>query len=170
MKNLPANYWVEKYNMQPHPEGGFFVETYRSAETISAGALPERFDGKRNFGTAIYFLLENHHFSALHRIASDELWHFYAGDALEIFCIDSDKKLEIIRLGNNPEKGEVFQAVVKAGVWFGSRPAAGSAYSLVGCTVAPGFDFADFDMPTREEFLTKFPEHTELIIALTRES
>ncbi|MFB0908376.1 MAG: cupin domain-containing protein [Spirosomataceae bacterium] len=169
MKNFPAQYWVEKYDMQPHPEGGYFTETYRSAETIATNALPKRFGGERNFGTAIYFLLESHHFSALHRILSDEVWHFYAGDALEIFCINPDGDLQIIRLGNNPEKGEVFQAVVKAGTWFGSRPAEGSAYSLVGCTVAPGFDFADFEMPTREEFLNKFPQHSELIVGLTGE-
>lgn len=169
MHNLPAKYWVEKYNMQPHPEGGYFVETYRSDETIASDALPKRFEGKRNFGTAIYFLLENHHFSALHRIASDEVWHFYAGDALEVFCIHPDGTSEIIRLGGNPEKGEVFQAVVKAGTWFGSRPAVGSTYSLVGCTVAPGFDFADFEMPDRSWFLREFPQHTELIKALTRE-
>ncbi|MDP5121523.1 MAG: cupin domain-containing protein [Spirosomaceae bacterium] len=170
MNQFPAHYWVKKYDMQPHPEGGYFTETYRSEETIAADALPKRFGGERNFGTAIYFLLENYHFSALHRIASDEIWHFYAGDALEVFCIDENANLEIIRLGNNPEKGEVFQAVVKAGTWFGSRPATGSAYSLVGCTVAPGFDFSDFEMPDQKWFLKKFPQHKELIVALTRES
>lgn len=169
MPNFPARYWVEKYTMQPHPEGGFYAETYRSTETIPQEALPKRFGGDRNFGTAIYFLLENHHFSALHRIASDEIWHFYAGNALEITCIDPNGKLEIIRLGNNPENGEVFQYAVPAGVWFGSKPAAGSQYSLVGCTVAPGFDFADFEMPERNWFLQEFHQHTELIMALTRE-
>lgn len=169
MKNFPARYWVEKYTMQPHPEGGYFAETYRSDEIIAADALPKRFGGERNFGTAIYFLLEKHHFSALHRIASDEIWHFYAGDALEVFCIEPSGSLHVVRLGDNPEAGEVFQAVVKAGTWFGSRLAAGGEYALVGCTVAPGFDFADFDMPAREEFIANFPQHTELIMGLTRQ-
>lgn len=168
MHQHPAAFWIENYNLHPHPEGGFYSETYRSAETTSPKALPQRFGGSRNFSTAIYFLLEAGQFSALHRIASDEVWHFYAGDALEVVCIDAAGKLEIIRLGNNPQKGEVFQAVVEAGTWFGSRPAPGSAYSLVGCTVAPGFDFADFEMPGREWFLEAFPQHAELIRGLTR--
>ncbi len=168
MHKRPAAFWIETYKLQPHPEGGFYSETYRCEETISPGGLPQRFAGKRNFSTAIYFLLEAGQFSALHRIASDEVWHFYAGDALEVFSIDAAGKPEAIRLGSNPEKGEVFQAVVKAGVWFGSRPAPGSAYSLVGCTVAPGFDFADFEMPGQQWFLNAFPQHAELVMGLTR--
>ena len=100
----PAAYWVEKYQMQAHPEGGYFAETYRSAEQIPQVVLPERFSGARSFSTAIYFLLEGHHFSALHRIEADELWHFYAGQPLEVFVIDPDSGvLKIIRLGNNPD-------------------------------------------------------------------
>ncbi|HEV7351241.1 cupin domain-containing protein [Telluribacter sp.] len=165
----PASYWVEKYNMQAHPEGGYFAETYRSAETIPHAALPGRFGGGRSFSTGIYFLLENHHFSALHRIQSDELWHFYTGDPLEVFVIyPEDGRLETIRLGAEPERGEVFQAMVPAGTWFGSRPGSGSTYSLVGCTVAPGFDFADFELAERRQLLARFPQHRELIEALTR--
>lgn len=163
-----AAYWVEKYHMQPHPEGGYFAETYRSAEQIPHTALPTRFDGSRSFSTAIYFLLESHHFSALHRIQADEVWHFYAGGPLEVFVIDpASGTLKIIRLGPDPAAGEVFQAVVAAGMWFGSRPAAGAAYSLVGCTVAPGFDFADFELADREILLAKFPQHEAMIQELT---
>ena len=163
-----AAYWIEKYHMQPHPEGGYFVETYRSAEQVPHVALPTRFGGSRSFSTAIYFLLENHHFSALHRIQADELWHFYTGDPLEILVLDpASGALEVIRLGPDPEAGEVFQAVVAAGMWFGSRPAAGSAYSLVGCTVAPGFDFADFELAERTALLAEFPQHEAVIVGLT---
>ena len=153
--------------MQPHPEGGFFAETYRSAEITPPDALPTRFAGARAFGTAIYFLLESHNRSALHRIQSDEVWHFYAGGPLEVFVIEPDSgALTVIRLGNRPDWGEVFQAVVRAGCWFGSKPMAGSAFSLVGCTVAPGFDFADFELADRADMLRQFPQHEAVIEVL----
>ncbi|RDB04210.1 cupin domain-containing protein [Runella aurantiaca] len=164
-----AKYWVEKYQMQAHPEGGYFTETYRSTESISQSALPSRFSGDRSFGTGIYFLLENHHFSALHRIQADEMWHFYAGGPLNVYVIHEDGKLEIIKLGSNPDNGEVFQAVVPAGTWFGSKPDAASDYSLVGCTVAPGFDFADFELAERVDLLATYPQHEEVIRLLTLE-
>ena len=163
----PAAYWVEKYAMQPHPEGGYFAETYRAAEVIPHHALPERFSGSRSFGTGIYFLLENHHFSALHRIQSDELWHFYAGGPLHVYVIHQDATLQIIKLGNDPDQCEVFQAVVPAGAWFGSKPAANAAYSLVGCTVAPGFDFADFEMASRPQMIQQYPQYAPEINLLT---
>lgn len=162
-----ANYWVEKYHMQAHPEGGYFAETYRSAETIPQDALPKRFEGERNFSTGIYFLLESHQFSALHRIQSDEMWHFYYGTPLNVYYIDHQGFVQTIKLGDNPENGEVFQAVVPAGVWFGSKPAQPNGYSLVGCTVAPGFSFADFEMASREKLMKQYPEHKEIINILT---
>lgn len=164
----PAAYWIAKYNLLPHREGGYYVETYRSKELVNASALPERFDGDRVFSTGIYFLLESKDFSAFHRIKSDEMWHFYAGEMLEIFVIDPDtERLETIRLGSNPENGEAFQAVVPAGSWFASRPGLESSYSLVGCTVAPGFDFEDFEMADRGVLSALFPQHASLISALT---
>jgi len=164
----PAAYWVERYRMQPHPEGGFFAETYRSPETISAEALPPRFSGARPFGTAIYFLLEGHHFSALHRIQSDEIWHFYAGNPLDVFVLSETGGLETIRLGQNPEAGEVFQATVPAGRWFGAKPVSAEGYALVGCTVAPGFDFQEFELADRAALLAQFPQHEALVETLTR--
>lgn len=164
----PASYWIEKYNLLPHPEGGYYVETYRASESIMQNALPARFGGDRAFSTGIYFLLESHNFSAFHRIQADEMWHFYAGDALEVFVIDEKSgALSIIRLGNNPDNGETFQAVVPAGAWFGSRPASGSTYALVGCTVAPGFDFADFEMAECAALSQLYPQHEALIAELT---
>lgn len=164
---MNAAYYVNTLNMLPHPEGGYFAETYRSAETISQAALPDRFNEARAFGTAIYFLLENHHISALHRIQSDEIWHFYDGGTLEVSVISPTGKLTIIRLGRNLNQGEVFQAVVPAGSWFGSKPAVGTDFSLVGCTVAPGFDFADFEMADRATLLAEFPQHRAVIEKLT---
>ena len=164
---MTAQEYVRRLNLQPHPEGGFFAETYRAAEMIDARALPNRFGGARAFSTAIYFLLESHHVSALHRIQADEVWHFYAGGSLEVFVINPDATLTVIRLGSDLEQGEVFQAIVPAGCWFGSRPAPGSDFSLVGCTVAPGFDFADFEMANRTELLARFPQHADVIGLLT---
>lgn len=164
----PASYWVEKYNMQSHPEGGYFAETYRSKESISKDALPARFSGDRSYSTGIYFLLEGHHFSAFHRIQSDEMWHFYAGNPLNVYYIDFEGNLNTIKLGNNPENGEVFQAVVPAGVWFGSKPLLPDGYSLVGCTVAPAFDFADFELADRTTLVGEFPQHRAIIELLTR--
>lgn len=164
----PASYWIEKFHLLPHPEGGYYAETYRSAECIPHQALPTRFGGDRAFSTGIYFLLESHNFSAFHRIQADEMWHFYAGDALEVFVIDDNTgELNIIRLGSNPDNGETFQAVVPAGTWFASRPARGSAYALVGCTVAPGFDFADFEMAARDVLVQQYPQHATLVAELT---
>jgi predicted cupin superfamily sugar epimerase len=164
----PASYWIKKYNLLPHPEGGFFAETYRAGETIPSEALPQRFGGPRTFSTGIYFLLEAPFFSAFHQIKSDEMWHFYAGEPLEVFVIHPlSGDLQVIKLGPDPENGEVFQAVVPAGTWFGSRPAQGSSYALVGCTVAPGFDFLDFEMADRAVLTREFPAHESLIAALT---
>ena len=174
---VTAAYYVQKFDMRLHPEGGYFAETYRSAETIPQSALPNRFRGDRVLGTAIYFLLESHQISALHRIQSDEIWHFYAGGPLEISIIAPTGELTVIRLGNNPEQGEVFQAVVRAGCWFGSTPVVDSTamdsdtnspgFSFVGCTVAPGFDFANFDMASRARLLAEYPQHRAVIDRLT---
>ena len=164
----PAAYWVQRYAMRPHPEGGFFAETYRSPERLAPDALPTRFAGTRVFGTAIYFLLEGHHVSALHRIQSDEIWHFYAGNPLDVFVLSENGALETIRLGQNPDAGERFQAVVPAGRWFGAKPVWPDGYALVGCTVAPGFDFEDFELADRAALLAQFPQHQALIERLTR--
>jgi predicted cupin superfamily sugar epimerase len=97
------------------------------------------------------------------------MWHFYAGNALNVYYIDNEENMQIIKLGNNPENGEVFQAIVPAGVWFGSKPAVENSYSLVGCTVSPGFDFADFEMPNRQTLLQEFPQHETIIKMLTHD-
>jgi predicted cupin superfamily sugar epimerase len=164
---MTPQFYIESLTMQPHPEGGYFAESYRSGETMIASALPDRFAGDRVFSTAIYFLLESHHISALHRIQADEVWHFYAGGPLDIFVIDPAGELSIIHLGSDLDNGQVFQAVVPAGYWFGSKPAPGTTFSLVGCTVAPGFDFADFEMAERATLLAQYPQHRAVIEQLT---
>jgi predicted cupin superfamily sugar epimerase len=159
------NYWVEKLALLPHPEGGFYKETYRSpVEANFAG-----FDGSRNAVTGIYFLLTKDNFSAFHKIESDEMWHFYAGDSLEIYRFSPQGDLEIINLGLDLEQGEVPQAVVPKDCWFASRVKSGGDYALVGCTVAPGFDFQDFELANRADLLKLYPQFTEIIEQLTRQ-
>lgn len=167
-KMLTAKQFIEQYYLQPHPEGGWYKETYRSSETIAAASLPGRFTGNRNFSTAIYFLLEQGNFSAFHRIKSDECWHFYAGQTLHVYVLHDDGKMEIIKLGNNIADGELFQYVVPANCWFASIPAAESNFCFVGCTVAPGFDFADFEMANSDELSKLYPQHESLIKQLCR--
>ncbi len=160
--------WIESREMQPHPEGGWFREVYRSHETVSQHCLPGRFTGDRAFCTAIYFLLDGSDFSAFHRIRQDELWHFYDGTSLTIHMIDSGGDYSTISLGRDPYANEQPMASVPAGCLFGATVKAACSYALVGCTVAPGFDFADFELPTRDELLEQYPQHRQIIERLTR--
>ena len=163
-----ADQLIQQYNLEPHPEGGWYKQTYKSREQIAAEALPERFGAKRAFSTAIYFLLEKGKFSAFHRIKSDECWHFYAGDPLLIYIIEQNGELKIISLGNDPEKGQSFQYMVPANCWFASRPAPQSAYCFVGCTVSPGFEFEDLELANATELSAIYPEHKKIIEQLCR--
>ncbi|MBS1915526.1 MAG: cupin domain-containing protein [Bacteroidetes bacterium] len=169
MQKQPASYWIEKLQLQKHIEGGSFREVYRSSLILEKNNLPDTFNGSRNSSTSIYFLLEYGQFSALHRIASDELWHFYYGDALTVYEIDAiTGELLTKTLGSNIENGEVFQVAVKAGNWFGAAITNGGGYALVGCTVSPGFDFADFELAQRAELIEQYPQHAVVISSLTR--
>ena len=163
-----VQHYVEKLEMQPHPEGGYYASTYRSKENIPVSALPARFPGDRLFSTAIYFLLSGHQFSAFHRIKSDELWHFYDGCGLEIFVIEPNGTGNVLRLGRDLNHGFAFQQLVPAGSWFASRPIDPESFCLVGCTVAPGFDFQDFELAEKETLLQEFPQHQHWIETLTR--
>lgn len=155
---------VNHYNLLPHPEGGFYRQTYAASEQISKEALPERFDGNRNFSTAIYFLLPFGNFSAFHRIKSDEVWHFYEGCALHIHVIHPNGDYECLKLGSNMNNGESYQLVVPANAWFASEPIGDTgSFALVGCTVAPGFDFSDFELAEVATLTNQFPKHEELI-------
>ena len=142
-------------------EGGYYSRTYQSPESVE---LPR---GNRALGDAIYYLITEDQFSGLHKLKCDEMWHFYEGHPLEICFIDAEAKLNFIKLGRDFEKGEVLQAVVPANCWFGSYLTEGSDYALVGCTVSPGFDFQDFEMPDRNELLKLYPEFSDIILKLT---
>jgi len=162
-----AKYWIEKFNLLKHPEGGYFKEIYRSDEIVKKLHLPQGFSGDRNFSTSIYFLLDKTDFSAFHKIKSDEQWHFYAGTSLSIFVISPSGDMETILLGNNFDKGEMFTAVIKKDHWFAAKPNDKNFYSLVGCTVAPGFDFNDFTLAKRDDLLKEFPQHSKVINEMT---
>jgi uncharacterized protein len=163
-----AQYWINHLALSPHPEGGYYRATYKSDLTIARSALPSSYQGDRSASTAIYFLLDEGNFSAFHRIASDEVWHFYAGSSLVVYVIDPEGNYSELHLGSGSDEGEVFQAVVKAGCWFASRVKDSAKFALVGCTVAPGFDFADFELATRSELMAAYPQHQKLIEELTR--
>jgi predicted cupin superfamily sugar epimerase len=160
---LTSQFLIHRYSMQPHREGGWYHQHYKSREIIRAAALPERFGGDRFFSTAIYFLLEEGDFSSFHRIKSDECWHFYAGGPLELFIILDGGQLEKIEMGADIERVQSFQYVVPANCLFASAPAPGSQFSLVGCTVAPGFEFADFELADALQLSAIYPQHAVMI-------
>jgi predicted cupin superfamily sugar epimerase len=164
-----AAYWIKKLDLISHIEGGSYKQTYSAPLSISRARLPDTFHGDRPTSTAIYFLLEKDQFSAMHRIASDELWHFYYGDPLVVYDIDLQGQLTCHLLGNHPENNESFQCLIKAGHWFGTRLQQGGEYALVGCTVSPGFDFADFALANRATLTQQYPQHEALIASLTRQ-
>ena len=159
---------VRSLNLQPHPEGGYFKETYRSKGSISEADLPDSMTGRRNYATAIYYLLESGDFSAFHKIRQDETWHFYKGAVLRLHVISPEGTYSLINIGSDIEAGEVPQFTVAAEHWFAVEVGEANSFSLAGCTVAPGFDFADFLMPSASEMIELFPQHAELIQRLTR--
>ena len=168
MNSGQADLIVEQYQMQPHPEGGYFARTYQSSGLIPKAALPAEFAGERYFSTAIIYLLKENDFSALHRLKQDEMWHFYLGGALRLVMISPEGRFTETILGQNTAAGDVVQAVVPAGCWFGAKPTGGAAFSFVGCTVAPGFDFADFELAKRSELLSQFRGLETIILGFTR--
>ncbi len=161
------DYWIQKLKLVPHPEGGYYREVYRSNESIEREALPSRFSKAHVFGTSIYFLLSGKQTSALHRLKSDEIWHFYLGSPAEIILLFADGRIEQKILGRQLEQNQALQVVIPHGCWFGARVAEADSFTLMGCTVAPGFDFADFELADREELVRQFPQHKQIIRELT---
>jgi predicted cupin superfamily sugar epimerase len=155
---------IETLGLAPHPEGGFYRETFRAPLAVVA---PAGSVASRAASTAIYFLLPAGTFSALHRVRSDEVWHHYDGDPVELHTIDEAGAHAVAVLGRDLARGQRPQAVVPAGVWQAAVPV-GHAYALCGCTVAPGFDFADFEMPPRDALVAAFPRLRAAVERLTR--
>lgn len=162
-----AEFWIEKLGLKTHPEGGYFKETYRSDEQIDKSALPSRYTGSRSFGTSVYFLIQDEDPSRFHRLQSDEVWHFYAGSPMTLYIITPDGELETKTLGPDPDKGHEFQAVVYKYCWFGALVEDKNGFSLVGCNIAPGFDFDDFELGEKAELKKQFPNQAEIIEKLS---
>ena len=154
MKNITAADLIRIYDLKPHPEGGYFREGYRSEEKTADG---------RSLSTAIYFLLPAGQKSRLHRIKSDELWHFYLGGPLTVAQILPDGWTESVTLGPDAAAGQLSQHAVSAGCWFGAYPEKGTEFSFVGCTVAPGFEFSDLELGDRAALPKRYPGAKELI-------
>lgn len=159
---------VQLLKLQPHPEGGFFKETYRSEGIIQPESLESDYKGNRNYSTCIYYLLTSDVFSAFHRIRQDEIWHFYQGSPIELHMITPSGEYSKNLIGNDIEKGQVPQFVVHGGNWFAASVMQKDDYSLAGCTVAPGFDFQDFEMAKYDELIRCFPQHLQIIKKFTR--
>jgi hypothetical protein len=170
MAEMSAEELKRTLGLEPHPrEGGWFRQTWKAEETIPPEALPKgRYSGTRSAGTAIYYLLEPNNFSEMHKLASDEVFHFYLGDAVEMLQLWPDGTGKRVVLGRDLARGELLQTVVPQGIWQGSRLVAGGTVALLGCTVSPGFDYADYASGARAELVRDWPEWSEMIAGLTR--
>ena len=155
-------------HLKPHPEeGGYFVETYRSEEFIPKEALPGRYNGARSYATAIYYLLTPDTFSAIHRLQSDEIFHFYLGDPVEMLQLWPDGTGKVILLGPDILNRMVPQVIVPKGAWQGARLVHGGRFALLGTTVAPGFDFRDYESSQRDVLVESYPQFRDFVTALT---
>ena len=167
MKN--ADYYIAKLGMTQHVEGGAFKEHYRAPMLLPQSVLSAAYKGDRNASTAIYFLLKHGEFSAFHLLASDEVLHFYDGLPMHVYEIDAAGAMHVHTLGRGLACGEQFALVIPGGSWFALRCEVAGCFSLIGCTVAPGFDFDDFTLDDRAMLLKKFPQHAQLIREMTFE-
>ena len=160
---------IKKLNLKVHPtEGGYYIETYRSKDIINENNLPNRYNKDKSICTAIYFFLTPDTFSEIHKIPTDEIFHFYAGDTVEMLQLDPNGEGKIIKIGNNINEDEQPQVIVPANCWQGSRLIKGGKYALMGTTVSPGFDFEDYKTANKEELIRKYPDFKEIIEFLTR--
>jgi predicted cupin superfamily sugar epimerase len=166
--NTKAEFYINKLQLIPHPEGGFYKEIYRSTEEIPEKYLPARYKGERSYSSSIYFLLEGNSFSSFHRLKSDEIWHFYDGSSVKIYVINQRGKISENILGKDIEQGEEIQFIINKDCWFAAEVLFKSSFSLFGCTVSPGFDFNDFELGRKENLIKIYPQHKTIIEKLTR--
>ena len=159
---------IEKLKLEKHPEGGYFKETYRSEIALSKSALPSEFTSSRNASTCIYFMLTSDEFSAFHKVNQDEAWHFYLGETITLHMVSPEGKYSQVSIGNDFSQKETPQFVVPAQHWFAAEIKTEDSFALVGCTVAPGFEFDDFKLAEPQELQQIFPQHKEIIEKLTR--
>jgi len=160
---------IRLLGLYPHPgEGGYYRETWRSTLVAPETALPAGYGGGRSFGTAIYYLVTSESFSALHQVRGDELFHFYLGDPVEMFLIFPGGDWEKPVLGNDLAAGHLPQRIVPGGVWQGLRLAEGGRFALLGTTMAPGFELADFEVGDRERLVREYPALEELVARYAR--
>lgn len=165
---MNAQEYIKKLELSLHPEGGYYKEFYRAEGIISQPNLPMRYSGGRSYSTTIYYLLESNDFSTMHRLKSDEQWFHIDGSALTIHSIAPDGYYIQHHIGKNFEKGESPYAMVSHGCWFGGTVNEPDSFALVGCFVAPGFDFDDFELAKKDQLIKQFPQHKNLIEKLTR--
>ena len=165
---VTAKQIIKFFGMKPlTDEGGYYVETYRALEKIAPAALPVRYTSERNFATAILYLLTPDTFSSLHRLAGDEIYHFYLGSPVTMLQLHPDGSSEVITLGQDILNGQCVQAVVPQSTWQGCFLSEGGEFALMGCTVTPGFEFNDLEPGRREELLEQYPNRRDLILKLT---
>ena len=163
-----VQYWIDKLKMEQHPEGGYYKRLYASEENIRTVGLPERFTSTRRLMSCIYFLLTADNFSSFHKLQSDEIWNFYTGQAVKLTTIIARGELNQKLLGPDMEQGQAFQLAVPANTWMAAEIVDDSGFALLGCTVAPGFQFEDWELGERKKLLQLFPKHEEVINRLTR--
>jgi uncharacterized protein len=156
-------FWIKHLNLQPHPEGGFFRETYRSNLVIDHNILPVDYSGNRKLSTSIYYMLRSGEISRLHRLHSDELWYYHLGSSIKIVMIDQEGNKHTKLLGANLEKAEQLQVLIPSGTIFGAELIDSDSFSLLGCMVTPGFEFDDFEIFDKEDLLQAYPKHVDLI-------
>ena len=171
-KRPPASWWIEQLGLTAHPEGGYFRESFRADESLAGEALPKRYGGAaRAISTSIYYLLERGQRSRLHRLASDEICHFHAGDPVTVHLLDHEAGYRAFVLGLGLDRGHAPQLRLPRGTWFGatldhSDTEGAAGFVLVGCTVAPGFDFDDFELADKASMLRRYPQHAEILSRL----
>lgn len=159
---------IELLNLEPLPvEGGYYRRSYLATETVAAAALPERYRQAKSLSSVIYYLLHGTEFSALHRLLSDEIYHFYLGDPVELLLLMPDGTSQVVRLGPDLEAGEAVQALAPRGSWQGSRVVPGGSWALLGTSMAPAWDESDFELGQRDELCRLYPDRAELIRQLT---